>query len=76
MTNVVKTKRGDMIFVKVNIRRRCRRRGNFETKVNKGLIQFFGAVSTLFSKSDVERKGIGLVEIDELGNDFTLGVDG
>lgn len=75
MTNIVKTKRGNMILVKVNIRRRCIRMGNFETKVNKSLIQFFGAVLTLCSKSDVERKCIVCVEINQLGNDFTLGVD-
>ena len=75
MTDIIKTEGWDMVFIKINVRGRSRRRWNFETKINKGLIEFFGGVTSLLSKSDGEGNGMIAVEINKLGNDVRLTVD-
>ena len=76
MMDIIKTEGWNVIFVEINVGRRCDRRGNFEIKINEGLIKFFCSKFALFPKSDGERNCFCLIKIDKFGDGFTLTIDG
>ena len=63
MTDIIKAEGWDMVFIEIDIRRRSSRRWDFKSKINKGLIKFFGGVTSLFPKSDGEGNSMIMMEI-------------